>query len=169
VVLDYTWEVPSLSEGVGHADVARHIGSFSGVFTAQSGQHSASLRTHCWLEITERVNGDGRSRSTTILLAQFHFRPATGDGRGILLKPDAVRAWELRSAPVCPARAGAPAPAISGPQCLYGPDYINMNIAVQKRSRSSAKAALLTLRTEFFNVFNHANFYNPISQFSLDV
>jgi hypothetical protein len=26
----------------------------------------------------------------------------------------------------------------------------------------------LTLRTEFFNVFNHANFYNPISQMSLD-
>ena len=42
-------------------------------------------------------------------------------------------------------------------------------MAVQKRFRISlSERAAVVVRAEFFNVFNRANYYNPISQYSLD-
>jgi len=49
-----------------------------------------------------------------------------------------------------------------------GPDYINMNFSLQKRFHLMAEGKMLTLRMEVYNLFNHSNFYNPISTYSTD-
>ena len=43
-----------------------------------------------------------------------------------------------------------------------------MNFAIQKGFQVFGEGRMLTLRTEFYNLFDRANYYNPISQYSVD-
>jgi hypothetical protein len=55
----------------------------------------------------------------------------------------------------------------SSRNAFTGPDYINMNFAVQKGFHvSDVEARMLIFRMEFYNLFNRANYFNPISTFS---
>jgi hypothetical protein len=49
-----------------------------------------------------------------------------------------------------------------GRNCLRGPRQTNVDLAVAKHFKFAA-GRNLELRAEFFNLFNHANFANPIS------
>ena len=48
-----------------------------------------------------------------------------------------------------------------------GPSYVDFDIAAQKQFQLGEKLNLM-LRAEFYNFFNHPNYYNPISTYSLD-
>ena len=43
-----------------------------------------------------------------------------------------------------------------------------MNFAVQKGFHLDGENRMLSFRGEFYNLFNHDNFYNPISQLITD-
>jgi hypothetical protein len=49
-----------------------------------------------------------------------------------------------------------------GRNCLRGPGQTNVDLAVARRFRIR-QSRILELRAEFFNLFNHVNFANPIS------
>lgn len=45
---------------------------------------------------------------------------------------------------------------------LRGPGYINFDLALSKTTALVGERAKLEFRAEFFNIFNHANFLNPV-------
>ena len=49
-----------------------------------------------------------------------------------------------------------------------GPNFFNTDFAIQKAFKIFGEGKELSLRSEFFNIFNRANYYNPISVYSLD-
>jgi hypothetical protein len=71
------------------------------------------------------------------------------------------------SSPLLPS-ANTPCIGNSSRNQFVGPDYLNMNFAIQKGFRVFGEGRMLTIRSEFYNLFNRANYYNPISQFSVD-
>src|SRR5262249_44003798 len=54
---------------------------------------------------------------------------------------------------------------IVGRNCLRGPSQVNADFAVAKRFRL-AESRSVELRAEFFNLLNHVNLANPISNFN---
>lgn len=168
MVLDYTWDVPSLEKAWG-APRWLDYWMLSGVLTVQSGQPFSIFAGPVAGEITQRANIVGQvdvsddpsgaiSTSGLQLATSAPFcanRPAFVPGSTFL--PTLFQ----------PER-GVPCTGNSGRNSFTGPRYTNMNVAVQKGFPMFGEGRMLTFRTEFFNVFNHANFYNPISQLSLD-
>jgi hypothetical protein len=53
----------------------------------------------------------------------------------------------------------------SGRNQYYGPGLQNLDVAAAKVFRVS-EAGQLQLRADFFNLFNHTNFANPVSDMS---
>lgn len=165
LILDYTWDVPSVKMAKGLLDNWQ----FSGVFTAQSGQPFSIFAGPVAGEITERVNIVGPvnvSDDPAGAISGSGLQLATAAAACTNL-PTFVPGSTFRASRFQPA-LGAPCTGNSGRNAFTGPDYINMNVALQKTIALFGEGRALTLRTEFFNVFNHANFYNPISQLSLD-
>src|SRR5262249_53428092 len=163
LVLDYTWDIPSVKGGGKWLDNWQ----FSGVFTAQSGQPFSIFAGPVAGEIMERVNITGPvsiSDNPRGAISTSGLQLATSAAFCSSL-PAAVPGF--RPSLFQPA-LGVPCTGNSGRNAFTGPDYINMNVALQKTLTLFGEGRTLTLRTEFFNVFNHANFYNPISQVSLD-
>jgi hypothetical protein len=163
LILDYTWDIPSVKGAAGWLDNWQ----FSGVLTAQSGQPFSIFAGPVAGEITERVNVTGPvsvSDDPSGAISTSGLQLATDQGFCSALPPVVAG---FRPSLFQPA-LGVPCIGNSGRNAFTGPDYINMNVAVQKSIMLFGEGRSLTLRTEFFNVFNHANFYNPISQISLD-
>ena len=72
---------------------------------------------------------------------------------------------------------GSPFQGTAGSACtgntarnsFTGPSYINNDLAVQKQIHFKGnEARYITLRSEFYNLFNRANYYNPDSVVSFD-
>ncbi|HUR36787.1 MAG TPA: hypothetical protein VM009_03155, partial [Terriglobales bacterium] len=64
--------------------------------------------------------------------------------------------------------AGRPCTGTSGRNAFTGPMYASLDMAIQKSFKVFGEGRELTLRTEAFNLFNRANYYNPISVLSLN-
>ncbi len=162
LVLDYTWQVPSLEKAFG---APRWLDGWtlSGVFTAQSGQPFTIFSGPIAGEFEQRVDQSG---AVTV----------TDDPAG------AIDATNLSSpGPACDAAGGNPyaLPVFggslfdgnTGTACIgnsrrngfTGPRLMTMNFAIQKAFQVFGEGRALTLRTEFYNLFNRANYYNPIS------
>ncbi len=54
------------------------------------------------------------------------------------------------------------------PQPVLRPAFVSQDFAAQKRFRFFGDRDALIIRAEFFNLFNRANYYNPITEFSTD-
>jgi hypothetical protein len=63
---------------------------------------------------------------------------------------------------------GQPCVGTSRRNPYSGPAFISQDFAIQKRTRLYADHGALILRAEFFNLFDRANYYNPITEFSTD-
>ena len=64
--------------------------------------------------------------------------------------------------------AGRACTGNTGRNAFTGPKYVTLDLAVQKGFRLFGEGRMLTLRAEFYNLLNRANFYNPISTLSTD-
>ena len=62
---------------------------------------------------------------------------------------------------------GTPCLGNSGRNQFTGPGYVDYDMAIQKMFKLH-EALSLSLRAESYNLFNHPNYYNPISAYSLD-
>jgi hypothetical protein len=63
---------------------------------------------------------------------------------------------------------GQPCTGNTGRNQFTGPNFFNTDFAVQKGFKVFGEGRELSFRSEFFNIFNRANYYNPISVYSLD-
>ena len=67
-----------------------------------------------------------------------------------------MAAWQAR-----------PAWELQGETQFTGPAYVDFDNAVQKSFPLNERLNLI-LRAEFYNLFNRANYYNPVSNYSLN-
>lgn len=149
-VLDFTWQVPRPRSWRGLLD---HW-MLSGVFIAQSGQPFTVFSGPVGGELTQRANITG---PVTITGDPKRYIETSGFELGS--KPCGLDILPTPDKPLCLGN--------SRRNGFTGPSYITTDFAVQKailvrESRS------VTLRAEVYNLFNRANYYNPISTLSTD-
>jgi hypothetical protein len=155
-VLDYTWEVPG-----DKSSALRGNWAVSGIFVAQSGQPFTIFSGPILGEITQRANATG---SVAV----------SDDPNGAIsttnLTPALVACGYTASFPLTPFEptAGTACTGNTARNAFTGPSYINLNVAIQKGFRLFGEGRMLTLRAEFYNLTNRANYYNPISTLTTD-
>jgi hypothetical protein len=138
----------------------------AGIFAAQTGQPFTIFSGPVFGELTQRVNATNVSTTgdpnayingTFSLPARVTAggSPATSCGyaTGVALYQGTV---------------GSACTGNSGRNAFTGPSYISLDMAMQKSFKIFGEGKELSFRTEVFNVFNRANYYNPISVASLD-
>jgi len=163
-ILEYAWEIPTTSRSQWATGWM-----LSGIFTAESGQPFTIFAGPIGGEMTQRVN----------LTAPLTM---TGDPAHYIGNVSAISlpgtSCETQSGAMSPfviqtldgirtGTAGSPCIGDSARNQFTGPKYIDYNMVVQKTFKIREVAAL-SLRAESYNLFNHPNYYNPISTFSLD-
>jgi hypothetical protein len=167
----------------GVADFVYHMHDFgqkwmkgtviSGIFVAETGQPFTIFSGPAYGQVTQRINLTGT------------FKPRTtgdpkGDIRGVSLQDlPSKKTLPNSNLSACPNIFAYPAlydkasslqaPCIgdSSRNGFSGPGYISQDLSVEK-SVLRLKEQTLLIRVEFFNLFNRANYYNPISEFSQD-
>jgi hypothetical protein len=155
LVLDYTWEIPGPKSSALKSNWA-----VSGIFVARSGQPFTIFSGPILGEITQRATATG-----TVSVSS--------DPNGAIDPTNLLPALATCPAAVFPSTQFQP---VTGTACtgntarnaFTGPNYVSMDLAVQKGFRLFGEGRMLTLRAEFYNLFNRENFYNPISTLSTD-
>jgi len=154
-VMDYTWDLPFNKK-----NVLLGNWSLSGITTLQSGQPFTIFAGPILGQINEQVNVAGK------IVVDDHNPNGMLPSSGITLAAPGCFGGFLNS-PFLPA-PGQACTGNSGKNSFVGPTYLNTNFAVQKGFNVFGEGRTLTFRSEFYNLFNRSNFYNPISQFSTD-
>ena len=140
----------------GHVPTWLDDWQLSGILTAHSGQPFTIFTGPLFGEMTQRANVSG----------PVHI---TGDPNAYIAMTNIQTADAT-----CGTFNGSVLPG-SGSACIgnsarnafSGPGLATLDFAVEKRFSLGEKRTLL-FRTEFFNILNRANYYNPISTLSTD-
>jgi len=163
-ILEFTWDAPA---SIRSAWLKNWM--LSGVLTAESGQPFTIFAGPVAGELTERVSLTAPLVSTGNPL-QYFANPSAIQMPGQLCENLAVANSPYAVQTIDGIRAGT-----VGQPCLgntarnqfTGPGYVDYDMAVQRLFKISERLAL-SLRAESYNLFNHPNYYNPISAYSLD-
>jgi len=154
-VLNYTWELPTKQW---NWPKWANNWVLSGIFTAQSGQPFTIFSGPVMGEFTQRASASGPVHVSsnpngaidpTNLYSRFSTTCGGSFYVGAFLTPSECLGGTRRNQ-------------------FIGPNYIDMDFAVQKGFQLGGEGRMLSFRAEFFNLFNRANFYNPISTLTLD-
>ena len=165
-VVTYTWQIPGLRNGSSFARVATGGWKFSGVTTLQSGKPltftdtrngtaygtasraqyvagvgNANVRNQTTASMLDRVKGNTFLSPGSAL---FAVAPAVANSAAV----NGVQAIDYGNSGIGVAR---------GP----GNDNWDMTLAKETQVGGLREGATLTFRTEFFNVWNHAQYANP--------
>jgi hypothetical protein len=144
---------------------------FSGTLVAQAGQPFTVFSGPVGGELTQRAQmlsqpninyGNPGQAITSDQFALPSQDPACAANYGIARSTTATPSFQLFSGTIL-----APCTGNSERNQFTGPNLIQMNMAVQKGVQV-AEGKLFTIRAEFYNLFNRANYYNPISALSTD-
>ena len=159
-VFVYRWDIPGLKNSNALLSTATAGWSFSGVTTVQSGTP---------LTFTDTNNGRVYS-STGTARAQF----APGKGNGDILSRNGSMITRRKSYFNSPSGVFVTAPVIGNDAsstdfgnskigAVRGPGQNNWDMALSKTTKVGGlrEDATLDFRTEFFNVWNHAQYSNP--------
>ena len=163
MVLDYNYEVPFKKDSAMWGNW-----QISGITTIQSGQPFTVFAGPLFGEITQRVNASGL---TTTGDPNNYF-----SGVNTITLPGQVLVNGVRCFYASPATGSTLSSGVVGSPCLgntsrnqfTGPAYASVDLAIQKGFKLWGEGKELSIRTEAFNLLNRANFYNPISAYSLD-
>jgi len=161
-VLDYTWDMPFSKK-------SKLLGNWtlSGIFTAQSGQPFTIFAGPIINEVNQRVNVSGN-----VHIDDNNPNGMIGLGGISLAENDpsctGTGGFFFAFSPLRPHADGSPCIGNSKRNQFRGPAYANMNFAIQKGFQVLGEGRMLTFRSEFYNLFDRANYYNPISQVSTD-
>ena len=165
VVLDYTWDVPTRKTANYWSKFTSNW-QLSGVVTAQSGQPFTIFAGPIGGEVNQRVNAlgpihvsdnpNGAITTGNLQLASdgagCQNQTVTANFVGNFLEPNPSVA--------CTGNTGR--------NSFTGPIFVNTNFAVQKGFPVFGEGRMLTFRAEVYNLFDRANYFNPISAFSND-
>ena len=166
LVVTYVWQLPGLKDAGAFARTATNGWRFSGVSTFQSGK-----------PLTFTDTRDGTAYGTA---SRAQFAPGYGNrdirnasGGSMLNRVKNNQYLTPGSTVFTTAPAVANSVAVNGVQALDygnsgigvargpGNDNWDMTLAKQTRVGGLREGATLTFRTEFFNVWNHAQYANP--------
>jgi len=169
-VIDFTWDVPSLQKAWG-APAWLDDWQLSGVFTAQSGQPFTLFAGPVAGEVNQRVNvvgpvHVGNNPNGAIDITNLQLASQATACSPPYLKTTGNIGFQGNLFQPLP---GTPCMGNSSRNAFIGPDYINMNFSIQKGfhlSSQASEAKMLIFRMEFYNLFDRANYFNPISAFS---
>ena len=154
LVLDHTWEVPSLQKRFGLSKWWDYW-QLSDIFIIQSGQpFTIFTAPPSLVDLTQRANLVGSGPTLNM------SNPNAAISASGLASPFVTCGF--RPAPNTACTGDSPRNGFTGP------NFVNYNFAIQKGFPIRRESQMLTIRAEFFNLFNRANYYNPISLFSSD-
>ncbi|HMD21081.1 MAG TPA: hypothetical protein VKH40_12205, partial [Alloacidobacterium sp.] len=160
-VVDFVYDMPTW----GHSFLNDF--TLSGVFSAQTGLPYTIFSGPAYGQITQRVNITGNVQTTGKpgqYFANLHqFTTPAVAGQATNACPNLYASPTLYSG-----TAGVPCIGTSRRNPYSGPAYVSQDFAVQKRIHLFGDVGALILRAEFFNLFNRANYYNPITEYSTD-
>ena len=165
VVWDYAWDVPLFA----HAD-ARKANIFghwriSGVFVGQSGQPYTVFSGPLGGELVQRADIFG-AVTTNINNPNKYLDPGAFE---LASKSDDCGQYGAIGTGVTAFNGtnGQPCLGNTARNQFTGPMFVQMDMALQKGVQFG-ESRQLNFRAEMFNLFNNANYYNPISALSLD-
>jgi len=175
MVINYNWEIPT-GNRKGVAGAVLGGWSLSGVTTIQIGQ---------WLSVVDTRGGAiyGMAGAPTVVLSRAQMAAGmtyaqivTPGNIGQRLGADGERGYLSKAAfttipsldPTLPASVGS-GWGNSGVGIVEGPGQFNFDAAALKSTRVGGltETAVLQFRAEFFNLFNHPQFGNPVNNLSL--
>ncbi len=168
VVADFNYDLPFAKDH-------KYLGGWTiaGILAVQSGQPFTIFSGPLFGETTQRVNAtnvrltddpNNYISGTFVLPAAVRVPDPSDTTPPISNVPCAY----AQAAVLYQGTAGRPCTGNSGRNAFTGPMYASLDMAVQKSFKLFGEGKELTLRTEAFNVFNRANYYNPISVISQD-
>ena len=161
VVVDFVYALPTW----GHAFLNGI--SLSGVFSAQTGLPYTVFSGPAYGQITQRVNVAGNVHTTGKPGQYFadlkQFTTAATAAQATNSCPNLYASPTLYSG-----TAGKPCIGTSARNPYSGPAFISQDFAAQKRFHLFGDRGALIIRAEFFNLFDRANYYNPITEYSTD-
>lgn len=147
---------------------ARWVKGFvvSGIFAAQSGQPFTIFSGPAYGQVTQRINLVSSTRIHTTSNPNGYI---SGAGRGNLVAASSTTCPNLYAQPTLYSTQSTPAACLgnSGRNAFTGPGFFSQDLALQ-RSFPVFERQTLVLRIEGYNIFNRANYYNPISELSTD-
>jgi len=163
-ILQYTWDIPNTSQ-------SRWLTGWmlSGVLIAESGQPFTIFAGPVAGELNQRVSLNAPLTMTGNPNAYIGNTSAIAlPGNACETQLGAQSPFVLQSTVgIRAGTAGTPCLGNSGRNQFTGPGYVNYDMAIQKLFKLHETLAL-SLRAESYNLFNHPNYYNPISAYSLD-
>ncbi|ADW71073.1 outer membrane beta-barrel protein [Granulicella tundricola] len=139
----------------------------SGIFTAQSGQPFSIFSGPAYGQVTQRINLPTNTQIHSTGKPTGYF---TGVGASSLVSVGAAASCpSLYAQPTLYSNKSNPVACVgnSARNGFSGPIYISQDLALQK-SIAFREHHSIILRVEGFNIFNRANYYNPISELSND-
>ncbi|HZQ90786.1 MAG TPA: carboxypeptidase-like regulatory domain-containing protein [Terriglobales bacterium] len=163
LVVDYTWDVPYAKTG-GFREGLLGNWRISGIIVAQSGQPFTVFAGPIGGELTQRANIVGPVTITGNPDNYLNASAFTVPGNNAAC---ASNFGFVQGQPIFGGRAGSACTGNSRRNQFTGPAFAKMDMAFQKLIPFGEKRNL-SLRAEFYNIFNRDNFYNPISQISVD-
>ncbi len=165
VTVDYVWETKSSSR-------LWDMWSFSGIFTGQTGQPMSIFAGPIAGAVNQRADLGVPANEIVISSDPNHAIDPSQyifllqQGAGVPGAGSCPRIMFANNASTFMPIPGVPCAGHSGRNQFVGPSYINMNFAIQKGFNVFGESKKLYLRAEFFNLFDRANYYNPISSIS---
>ncbi len=151
----------------------------SGILSFQSGQPFTIFAGPIFGENAQRVNasnvvltGDPNNYITGAFtlpgLAQVSRETSGPGGVQSVVQTSCGYAIVAPPAALLQGIVGQPCTGNSLRNQFTGPNFFDTDFAVQKSFKVFGEGKELSLRSEFFNLFNRANYYNPLSVYSLD-
>ncbi len=162
LVIDFAWDLPwrPSSKLVSGWTV-------SGIFTAESGQPFTIFTGPVASELTQRVDVTGPVNTTGNPQAYINAAGSISLPSITCAASQPANSYYVQGQVLFGGVAGSPCLGTSGRNQFTGPAYVDFDTAVQKSIPFSEGLSLI-LRAEFYNLFNRANYYNPVSTYSLN-
>jgi hypothetical protein len=162
LVIDFAWDLPW-----GNASKLRSGWTVSGIFIAESGQPFTIFAGPVGSELTERVNVTGQINTTGNPNAYINPTGAISSPSTTCAAAQPANSYYVQGQVLFGGVAGSPCLGSSARNQFTGPAYVDFDTALQKNLPLGERLNLV-LRAEFYNLFNRANYYNPVSNYSLN-
>ncbi len=155
VVADFNYDIPLAKDN-------KWMGGWvlAGILAVQSGQPFSIYSGPIFGELTQRANVSG------VTLTGDPNQYIAGTISLPALLPVNQPCFYAQGANLYEGTVGFPCIGSSGRNAFTGPMYASLDMAIQKSFKVFGEGRELTFRTEAFNIFNRANYYNPISAVS---
>ena len=162
LVIDFVWDLPWRQS-------SKFLSGWtvSGIFIAESGQPFTIFTGPVGSELSQRADVTGQINTTGNPNAYISSTGAISSPSITCAASQPANSYYVQGQVLFSGVAGSPCLGSSGRNQFTGPAYVDFDNAVQKSLPLNERLNLI-LRAEFYNLFNRANYYNPVSNYSLN-